>query len=136
MIVRNVTIGQLEEALITINNKYNDNVCWKREPEYIAYSNRIRFTLTVHDSSGSGGRISPSGRRIRAACWHVHGDFFDVLLDIEPRAVINTSTRLVTGEQWMIYKDKHGHITNNWRDWYIESYANPMKFSRACHCND
>lgn len=137
MIVKNVTITQLEQALSRVNEKYNGNVCWKRVPEYIRYSStRLRFTLTVKDSRGPGTRIGRTGRRIRAACWHVHGDFFDTLLDIEPRAVISTGRRVIDGQATTIYKNADGGIIGNWQDWNIGSYYYPFYYSDACRCNE
>lgn len=72
-----------------------------------------------------GARISSSGRRIAAACWHVHGDFFDALLKIQPNAVIVTRG----GPGAVI--DKNG---GNWQDCNIGSRMSPMMFSEACEC--
>ena len=123
----NVTIEQMEQALAAINKSHFDgNVTFKRFPEPIG--RKLRFTLTVRDSSKPGGRRSDSGRRICAACWHVHGEFFDALFAIEPEAVIASSGR-------------DGLITStadygNWQDRNIGSMVRPFYYSDACECGN
>jgi len=50
----------------------------------------IQFTITVKSSRGKGGKISPSGRRVAAACWHAHRDFMKVLFALYPNAILQT----------------------------------------------
>lgn len=108
------------QALREINEMYDDNVdLLKLEP---ISKNRFRVRLTVKDSSGRGARIGYTGRRVKAACWHVHGDFFNALLSLNPDAVIKTGIRTITSQ------------SGNWRDWNIGSVINPLYFSEACNC--
>ena len=120
MKARNCTIKDLEKALVMVNKKYHKNVCFKN----IEQSGRmVTFTLRVNNSRDKGARISHSGRHIPAACWHVHGDFFESLFKIKPEAVI------VSQGNKKITKD-----SGNWQDWNIGSIIYPMFYSEACEC--
>lgn len=83
---------------------------------------RYAVTLKVKDSHGKGAKIGYSGRHTVNACWHVHGDFFDALLDLNPEIVIKTLNRTI---------DKKG---GNWHDWNIGSIMYPRFYSEACEC--
>lgn len=123
MIARNSTGYELTKALEIINQKYNNNVIFNREPENIS-SNSVRFTLKVKNSSEIGARrgFIPRGRKMTSACWHVHGDFFEALLSINPKAVIKAGPKTI---------DING---GNWQDWNIGSIMQPMYYSEACEC--
>jgi len=122
MIAVGVTREDLERALHETTQKYDGNVVWRREPEPLNKGGtRWRFTLTVKDSAGPGARIGHSGRRVKAACWHAHGDFFEALFKLKPNAVVKAVKRTVT-------KDR------NWQDWNIGSAFRPLYFSEACEC--
>ena len=110
------TIKQLNTALDYVNTLYDDNIVFKSEP--ILKGNRIHFTLTVKDSSAAGSRIGNSGRRVKAACWHVHGHFFEFLFDDGVELII------VLGKYMKSNAD-------NWKDWEV-SYAYNM--SQLCNC--
>jgi len=78
--------------------------------------------LTVHDSGCPGSRVAATGRRIKAACWHAHGAFFENLLDINEEAIIEC-----------------GHInidrdSGNWEDMNIGSVDKPFYYSESCDC--
>jgi ABC-type taurine transport system substrate-binding protein len=119
MKARNTNRNEMEKALAVVNKKYKGNIQWKRFED----GKTINFTLTVKSSKGPGGRIGFTGRRVAAACWHVHGDFFDALFGINPAAVI-----VSMGERISI----NG---GNWQDKNIGSQMNPMYYSEACECN-
>jgi hypothetical protein len=116
----NANIQQLNEALDAVNKDFADNIVFKRL-EQIS-SNRARFTLTVKNSREPGGRIGYEGRRVAAVCWHVHGQFFDSLLEINPEAVILAGKKKISAEG------------GNWQDWNIGSILKPMYCSEACDC--
>lgn len=143
MIARNCTRENLVEALAIINkpivintgyygnriDSYDGNVVFKRCD---AKGKGFIFTLTVKDSKRPGARRSDSGRRIAAACWHVHGRFFEALFSVAPDAKIFSSfyKRQATGQD-------HGWITKehgNWEDGQIGSACNPIMMSEACDC--
>jgi hypothetical protein len=118
----NCTKEDLEKALEAIQEKYDHNIRWNREPE--KKGKRYMFTLTVGSSFWKGGRRGHTGRRIHAACWHVHGDFFEALFQVNPKAEI-------------ISRGNGTKITNeagNWQDWNIGSIMSPMMYSEACDC--
>lgn len=120
MIIKNANAEQICQALEVINETYNKNICFnnfKREGQ------RYRITLRVRNSRLAGARRSGTGRRTVSACWHVHGDFFDQLLKINPNAIINLSSGL------KINKD-HG----NWIDIELGSIYNRVYMSDLCDC--
>jgi hypothetical protein len=119
-------MNQLERVLIYINSKFDDNIKFKRLE---TKGRNILFTLTVKDSRGSGSRKSASAfhsdRRVSAACWHVHGYFFDELFKVNPAAIV------VSQGNKQITKD-----SGNWKDWQIGSRMYPIMYSDACDCNN
>jgi len=119
MIAKHCTIDDLQKALRNINLKYGDNIRFKTLGQK---GRNVNFTLTVNETKGPGGRIGHSGRRIKAACWHVHGDFFDALFRLVPSAEVVSLGRKITRE------------TGNWEDWSIGSIAFPLMYSEACDC--
>ncbi len=117
----NAKLETLEKALRTVNElHYDNNIIWNREPEQIG--NRLRFTLKCKSSKEAGHRIGQSGKRMTSACWHVHGNLFDIIWDFESDAIIKA------GPLKMESKD------DNWQDRNIGSQVNPMYFSEACDC--
>lgn len=120
MIAKNVSESDLIKALEVVNKKYNNNVKFNRFD--IISSNRIGFTLKVKDSSGAGAKTGFSGRKTVAACWHIHGDFFEALFDINIDAVVRTANKVITREE------------GNWQDWNIGSIMEPLYYSEACNC--
>jgi hypothetical protein len=68
-----------------------------------------------------------SRKKISAACWHVHGNFFDLALKIAPKAIINSAGKT-------IHIDDKGKMINNWEDWDIGSMVFPCMYSQACDC--
>lgn len=144
MLIKNVTRQELEQALGRVNRVYDGNVTWNN-CKYIGKTRqggeKWRVTLWIKDHTKAGHRLGPCGlmgydprRRLHSACWHVHGDFFDALLDIAPRAYIITS-------QSHIYRsDKYDAcvweytVMGNWQDFNIGSRAYPVYASEACDC--
>jgi hypothetical protein len=130
MIISHVTEKDLKEALERINQKYENNITFSNFLQI--GKNRYNVTLRVKDSKKAGHRISYSAyiqgktRRLPYACWHVHGDFFDTLLDINPNAVVYAVNR-------KIYK-KGNEVIGNWVDWNIGSIIYPLYYSEACDC--
>lgn len=121
MIVKNVTVEQLEKALAEINEKtFEGNIVWKQAP--VPVGRRFKFTLTVKQSAERGGRRGFSGKRVAAACWHVHGHFFDAVFALAPDAEIRPTGKLITLED------------GNWEDQNIGSAYRPMMYSDACDC--
>jgi hypothetical protein len=113
-------IDQLNEALSVINKKYKDNIIFNRLEQMS--SNRVCFTLKVKDSNEPGARRGTTGRRLINACWHVHGDFFDALFDIDDSNTIVSMGKFINVDG------------GNWEDKNIGSGMNPMYYSEACEC--
>lgn len=127
MIAKNCTNADLQDALKAINTRYADNIRFKTlAPKGKGHT----FTLTVIDSHKPGSRIGQSGKRISAACWHVHGHFFDALFEIAPTAKIHSSGSLANplAARW-ITKD-----AGNWQDWNYGSSFRPAMMSELCEC--
>ena len=121
MIARNCTMGDMERALDSINDKYQGNVEWKTLTQK---GKNIDFTLKVRDSHKPGHRRGFQGQRSVAACWHVHGDFFDALIKLNPQAeIVSRSVSTVINR-----------FGGNWQDKNIGSMMNPLLFSEACDC--
>lgn len=130
--------GDLDRALTLVNEIYKGNICFKSR-KTIGNSRggglTMQFTLTVLSSKGPGHRLSfyrPwSGKqyRLAAACWHVHGDFFDALLEINPRARIITQAG--RGSRTNIITKDGG----NWTDLDVGSVMYPAYLSELCECD-
>ena len=127
------TLETLEAALASVNAKYANNVIWNRTPE--RKGKQYVFTLRVADSKEPGHRrgfAHPSwygangkphkARRLTSACWHVHGEFFNAVWDIEPEAVIRAGA--------LVMRNK----ADNWQDRNVGSLLCPQMFSEACDC--
>jgi len=136
MKTKNCTRENLQAALNIVNQKYEGNIKFKSiEPK----GKQFQFTLTVIDSKKPGHRRGfpeykdmfsrnpvkvKDGKRLAAACWHVHGDFFDALFEVNPKAGVFSAKG-----NWITI---HG---GNWQDWNIGSNMFPLYFSEACDCN-
>ena len=128
MIVKNATETSLQWALAAVNFRYGNNIKFKTME---TKGRRVSFTLTVNSCTIGKGKakvtapgvsIGPNGRRIAAACWHCHGDFFDALFAICPDAVIMSMGKVIT---------KDG---GNWQDWNKGSIMYPKMASSCCLC--
>ena len=122
------TSETLDKALQTVNKKFEDNIIFNRcDFESNTRDKRVKYTVTLKckDSKEAGHRLGFSEnkngdkRRLINACWHVHGEFFDSLRNIEDDCVIKSN-----GEDY----------DGVWQDRNIGSVMNPMYFSEACEC--
>jgi hypothetical protein len=128
MKAKNCTKDDLRNALDILNVKYEGNIKFKSME---MRGRQIQFTLTVCDSRGKGSRKSIQGRRISAACWHAHGDFFDILIDLNPEAEIKTGM-----------DNLNNGIINRWGgNWFDKNIGSvafpaafPFYFSESCDC--
>lgn len=118
--ITTASIRTLENALKVVNTQYGKNIIF-REIKQIS-KNRVQFTLRTVKSRAPGSRISYSGRHIPAACWHVHGHFFEAVF------AIDTSARIKSGNRWITRE------AGNWEDRNIGSIMRPMYHSEACEC--
>lgn len=123
--ISNATKEELQQSLELVNRIYEGNIIFKN---ISPVGRRLRFTLTVKDSHKKGGRLSQSqfhpGRHICAACWHVHGNFFDALFSIRENIYIYSQGRKITA------------MAGNWHDKNIGSMMYPVNFSEACECTE
>ena len=119
MIARNVDQSDLEKALFNLNQKYENNIVWNR---FERKGNGYAFTLRVISSKGRGAKRGFSGRKTIHACWHVHGDFFDFLFKINPRAYVWSAGNKITKDY------------GNWEDRNIGSIVSPLMYSDSCEC--
>jgi len=131
MIIKNVSGEDLSKALERLSKQYDNNIIWNNYERL--GDKRFRVTLRVVDSHGKGAKVNynpftDKHRRSTSACFHVHGKFFDILLAIQPNAIIKTG-------RTKIYKDEFGRTIGNWEDWNIGSQMYPWYYSEACECN-
>jgi len=132
MIIKNVLQEDLKQALAKVNKDFDDNICWNR---FEGIRNGFIVTLAVRNSHGKGARLgfqiserTGQRRHLINACWHVHGHFFDALLEINPKADITTCIS-------HIYKHED-RVIGNWEDKQIGSMMDPLYASEACECGD
>ncbi len=126
----NASIQQLNESLNFVNHLFDGNIRFK-DIEQIS-KKTVRFTLTVKDSQKLGHRRGYFSRdrkqpkRLAAACWHVHGYFFEYLFLKYP-------------DQLWINAGGHNMASNedNWQDKIIGSFGieRDYHFSEACDCH-
>ena len=125
MKIRNITREEIEKALADANETFDNNLTFKRldeDGQTRQGGQKFIVTLTVKNSAASGGRVSPGGRRISAACWHAHGTFMDAL-PAETEIAINWVKGCITK-----------HPGDPWEDWQIRSNGISVMASESCHC--
>jgi len=129
MIAKNAYLFDLHNALDIVNLQYNGNIEFKNIGDISTIkTQKCRFTLRVKNSRGPGASRNPhTGRSSIAACWHVHGHFFEALLEQNPTISIKTSLH---GERTI---DING---GNWQDAQAGSPYLPYNLSDACECNN
>jgi hypothetical protein len=125
MLIRNVTDEDLDNALRATNEVFGGNVGFFHK-RHIGHTrqggNKYDVRLTVRSSRGPGAARSYTGRRLSAACWHVHGTFFDAL---PPEAEIISA-----------HEDGIHRPGDCWFDYQVGSMMQPMYASEACDCRD
>ena len=138
MIIENITFGKLDKAIDKLNEKYGGNIRWNRTPELYRGYNSIRCTIRVCDCRGKGAKHGLIKQHTISACWHAHGDFFDCILNVEPKAIIIVAGIGINlaSKQMKIFKDNSGNIINNWQDSQAGSIAHPIMYSKMCNCAD
>lgn len=131
MIVKKVTEGEMIKALAMVSALYDGNIIWNR---FERKGNQFHFTLRCRSSAGPGHSYGrqytgsgmdmhlKKGRRLISCCWHVHGHFFDALLELNPAAVIMSRGKRI---------DIDG---GNWQDFNTGSMISPVAASENCDC--
>lgn len=121
MIISNTEERDIDKAFKTVDKQFKKNLTVTKEA-LSGTGKRWRVRLSVKDSRGSGGRIGYTGRRVKAACWHVHGYFFEAL---------PLTSKIKAGNLTIIGgPDGEG----NWQDRNVGSIIQPMYYSEACDC--
>ena len=104
MQARNVSFQEMNQALEIVNKKYDGNIEFKRLEWR---GKKIIFTLKVKDNKGLGTALNVMyklkeirGDNLRgqpkhsgSASWYAHGYFYEELLKISPKAVINSTLK-------------------------------------------
>jgi len=101
MIITYATINDIEKAIKEININYENNLVPSTIINLSIYEDILNFkvNLLVDDLNKPGGRVCYTYRINPYACFHAHYDFFNKLIEINPKAIIMTS------EDWIIKKD-------------------------------
>lgn len=144
MLITNVNGSDIDKAMVKLNTMFKGNIII-RDFKWLTVD-RCRMTLTVKDSKGPGHRLGfpafkgfsnppdmTKRRRLKCACWHVHGHFFDILIGIRPEVRIKSGGSLANPDRGGGWITAYG---GNWQDWNIGSDRWPYYFSEACECND
>ena len=131
MIIRQATKEQLEAAMLSASNAYSGNIRFKNGPDPVNQKGTAhRLTLTVNRSAAPGGRRSNTGRKIAAACWHVHREFMKALYLTAPNAVISSALATYRGEEDF---ENEFEATG---DRNIGSAFQPQSMRTACECEE
>jgi hypothetical protein len=112
----NATIQELQTALEQVNKNYSGNISFETLEQKT--KNRVSFTLRAK-SGLPGSRVGFTGRKLPKASWHVHGELFDALFDINPEIYILSLGKKIT------------KYSGNWEDTNIGSIVKPMYFSET-----
>lgn len=125
MYLKNGNQTDLQAALDAVNELYENNIEFKRiEPN----GRRVLFTLRVKSGLNPGHRLGfhfnndGSRRKLASACWHVHGDFFEALFEVNPECEVTSSIGTITKDY------------GNWQDKQVGSMMYPVMFSELCDC--
>jgi len=127
MQISNVTMEDMSQALKELNLKYDGNIEYKRlehRGHKIIFTLKVKGGLKPKDGIVKGAAINQNTeRRTGAACWHSHGDLFEIILNMCPEAVITSIYSTI---------DKDG---GNWTDFKLGSVMYPYYASEACNCS-
>ncbi len=126
MIITDCTAEDIRVALERVNEDFESNIIFNRFDTLDSKDTRHAVTLRCLSSKKAGHRMTvyePWGkqRRLVAACWHVHGSFFNALpTGTKIRSIGSTTTCECEA--------------TNWHDWNIGSMMYPTMASEACEC--
>lgn len=93
-------IGDVERLVMSISqNEYRGNLTCELRDDGATRDNRrkVRFTLAVADSFGSGARTAASGRHMPKASWQAHYTVMRAVFDADPQATLQTALITYTG---------------------------------------
>jgi len=117
----------LIEIVAAVSACYAFNLVFKTGPKRVS-RNCITFTLRVSDSSGRGARRSATGRKMVAACWHVHRDVMERIFSDYPQCRLQSMLADYRGAA-DFFETFHATGANN-----IGSMASPRRIDEACNC--
>ena len=122
MIIRGITLADLETAVRDVNGRFDNNITMPFED---LGKGRFKVFLQVLNSRGPGAHTGMmenkdgSFRATKHACWHVHGFFFDALPE---QAVITAMGRKL-------------RPNDPWHDWKRREMGYPNWESQMCECD-
>lgn len=138
---RNVNQEMLEKALARVNEKFADNIKFYEPP--VKKGNIWNLRLTVVKTGAPGTKISRfmgRDRRVHAACWHVHGEFFralpltrnmSILAPMPPMPQYKTAfTKQYKTAFTKVWRD----CDAPWLDPNVGSLMYPVNASECCDC--
>jgi hypothetical protein len=107
----------LERALVKVNKKYENNICF--HPDTDLESKPLNFRLWTKSYDKPGYKVntwqysygwSKNCKRHPSACWHVHGHFFEALFEINPNAKVYSNGTAITKDEgnWI---EQNGGVT-------------------------
>ncbi len=148
MEIRNATSGEIQRAVALSQEIFDHNIRIV-DLEHVRKTRQggdvHKVKLGVHRTHkhrqgeltdyAPGCRISWTGRTVAAACWHVHGIFFDSLLTVQPKASIKVGPAWTDAPNQLIRR-KGDKAVGNWRDWDAGSVFEPVKMSQLCYCTN
>ena len=129
MLIIGIGKDDLDRA-IKVFNQDNDSTIQIVDYQDKSTSRTVKFRcrFVPNRSSDKYGRLSHSGRRIKALCWHGHRDLFEMLFNVFPQLEIRTAQAT--------YKGRDGFIRNYpaTASVNIGSMFKPMEYQDACNC--
>lgn len=127
MKIKGLYATDLVTAISTVSQEqYNGNIIFNRNPEKVG--NFLHFTLRVINSKGPGARVSASGRRSVALCWHGHRDVMQEIFTRHPTALLVTAMARYDGADGFECEYPQTGDQN------IGSIAQPLCYADACLC--
>ena len=132
MIITHATINDIKKAIKEINIRYDNNLMSSTITNISIYEDilKLKINLLVIDTKNKGGRNCYTHRINPFACFHAYYDFFNKLIEINPKAIIMTSI------DWIIKLNfKTGKIIGNpiIRDKNRINRIRPSSY--MCKCN-
>ena len=90
----------------------------------------LKFTLKPVSKSDLYRRVSHTGRRVNAVCWHGHRDFMLKLFELCPDAILKTSLATYKGKEDFLRQFEN----TGWNN--CGSMASPLTYRDACNCEE
>lgn len=147
MDIRGLNEQQIRDVLAATNEKHGGNIEFVSQytKDYRTTElrplnkrgNRYSARLKVKSASRPGARVGVKswsgepGRRINAACWHVHRDFLREVFDINPDAKVISALATYNGEE--DFEDKFPDT------YYGSGMSGPapiQEIGGACNCDE